>query len=210
MDVISKDEFVQGLDRYLKRILDGQIFIHPLDSLYCIGCDATNSQAVLHVREAKGLYEKPFCIIAPSIDWIRSNCVITASAERWLKRLPGPEMLILELKKKYAVAPEVNPTQETIAVRLPAHWFTKVAYELGRPLVATTANQIQTSIMLSQDELDPEIAKHLDFMIYEGTKKPHPPQVVELTESDFYEDTRRPDHGRDFAPRNLYNLSVRK
>ncbi|HSU72631.1 MAG TPA: Sua5/YciO/YrdC/YwlC family protein [Candidatus Binatia bacterium] len=186
MDVISKDEFVQGLNRYLARILDGQLFIHPLDSLYGIGCDATNSQAVLHVREAKGRFSKPFCIIAPSKHWIRTNCVITHAAERWLNRLPGPEMLVLELKRKYAVAPEVNPTQETIAVRMPAHWFTKVAQVLGRPLVTTTANHVHTSIMTSQEDLDPEIAKHIDFMIYEGVKKLHPTPVIELTDSDFY------------------------
>lgn len=182
MDVITKDDFVQNLSKYYKLIKDGKLFIHPTDTIYGIGCDATNSKAVMHARDAKNRHTKAFSVIAPSKDWIRENCTVTKDGEKWLEKLPGPYTLIFHLKKKYAVAPEVNPAQDTLAVRIPSHWFSKAAQELNIPIVTTAANKVGQIFMTTLDDLDPDIAKHIDFTIYEGEKKAKHSIVIDITQ----------------------------
>lgn len=184
MQVISKEEFMQNKTKYVQEIYDKKIFIYPTDTIYGIGCDATSSSAVLHLRETKVRYTKPFSIIAPSKQWIRDSCEVTPEGEKWLAKLPGPYTLVFYLKKKYAVAPEVNPTRATLGVRIPDHWISDFVAELGRPIVTTSPNIVGKAFMTTIDNLDPQIAKHVTFTVYEGEKKASPSTIVDITKGE--------------------------
>ena len=68
----------------------GHIVVYPTDTVYGIGCDATNERAVERVYAIKCRGAKPVSVIAPSLAWIRAHCSIPAYAEEWLAKLPGP------------------------------------------------------------------------------------------------------------------------
>ncbi|MBI4020113.1 MAG: Sua5/YciO/YrdC/YwlC family protein, partial [Candidatus Aenigmarchaeota archaeon] len=53
-------------------ILKGNIFAYPTDTVYGLGCDATNEESVGLVRSIKRT-SHPFSVIAPSKMWIREN-----------------------------------------------------------------------------------------------------------------------------------------
>ena len=76
MDLLSKDEFLLQQDRRLAQLEQGKLFIYPTDTIYGIGCDATNADAVKLIREIKKREEKPLLIISPSLDWIKDNCIL--------------------------------------------------------------------------------------------------------------------------------------
>ncbi|UCG94990.1 MAG: Sua5/YciO/YrdC/YwlC family protein, partial [archaeon] len=78
-------------------VLQGSVFIHPTDTIYGLGCDATRYNSVIRIRQIKQREQKPFSVIAPSKEWILENCVV---GEADLTRLPGPYTLILKLKQK--------------------------------------------------------------------------------------------------------------
>ena len=99
MPLISKTELDQRKDVFLDEIKSGIVFVYPTDTIYGIGCDATNSSSVLKVRNIKERNDLPFSVVAPSKDWIRDNCEVDAKAEQWLDKLPGPYTLILKLKR---------------------------------------------------------------------------------------------------------------
>ena len=44
------DEYKLEKYQVLKKIKDGKIFIHPSDTIYRIGCDATNEESVKKIR----------------------------------------------------------------------------------------------------------------------------------------------------------------
>ncbi len=180
MRVYNQDEYSLQEDLVLKSIAQGAIYIHPTDTIYGIGCDATNSAAVKRVREAKNQHEQPFSIIAPSKQWIRDHCVITKDAEEWLEKLPGPYTLILKHKKD-AVAPEVVNGKDTIGVRMPDHWFQDVALAIKKPLITTSANVHGKAFMTTLENLTPELAHKMDFAVYEGPKDGKPSTIVDLT-----------------------------
>lgn len=181
MHTLSKDEFKVEKGIFFTKIRQGSLFIHPTDTIYGIGCDATNNQAVYNVREAKERYKSPFSVIAPSKGWIRQNCQISKQAEKWLSKLPGPYTLILKLKNKQAIAPNVNMGLDTLGVRIPDHWFTEIIAELKMPIVTTSANVSKENFMTSEENLDRRIASKMEFMVYEGEKHGRPSKIVDLT-----------------------------
>lgn len=184
MEIINKDEFKINKEAILRGILNGATFIHPTDTIYGIGCNARHFGAVKKVREAKQRYTRPFSIIAPSKEWIRENCEVSKEAEKWINKLPGPYTLILKLKKKDAVSPNVNSDLDTLGIRIPNHWFSEVAAELNAPIVTTSANVIGKDFMTSLDNLDPEIKVKIDFILYEGEKKGRPSTIIDLTDNE--------------------------
>ena len=182
MDVINRQELALDKEKYFGMVFKGGIFIHPTDTIYGLGCDATNPAAVEKLRVVKQRSSMPFSVIAPSKKWIYDNCVVAGDAVKWVELLPGPYTLILKLSNLNAISKEVNLGSETLGIRIPRHWFSKVVEELGVPVVTTSANVSGQDFMTSIDNVDRRIAARLDFAIYEGEKKGKPSTIVKLTE----------------------------
>jgi L-threonylcarbamoyladenylate synthase len=184
METFTKSEVTIRKEELLDRIDQGELFIHPTDTIYGIGCNALDEQAIEKVRKLKERTDVPFSIWAPNKEWIKENCYITAEAEKWLQELPGPYTLVLKLKNKNAIAPSVNSGKDSIGVRIPSHWFSNVVEEMGIPLITTSANRAGRRFMTTIEELDPEIQKGIRFTIYEGEKSGRPSKIIHLEEGE--------------------------
>lgn len=185
MRVLTKDEFEIEKLSFFKKIFNGAIFIHPTDTIYGLGCNAENEEAVRKIRDIKQRQDTPFSVIAPSKDWIRENCEIDKKAEEWIEKLPRPCTLILKLDNKECVAKSVNLGMDTLGVRIPKHWFSAVVEEFGKPIVTTSANVTGGNFMTSIDDLDDSIKPKLDFTVYEGEKKANPSELVDLSKKEI-------------------------
>lgn len=180
MGMVTVDEFKLKWDRFLGEIERGAVFVHPTDTIYGLGCNALDKKAVKKIRVIKRRKDNPFSVIVPSKKWIYDNCEVSAEAVKWIEKLPGPYTLILKLTNKEAVSKETNCGLETIGIRIPKHWFSKVASELNLPIVSTSVNIAAEQPMTSIDDIDERIK--VDFIIYEGEKKGHPSTIIDLTE----------------------------
>jgi len=182
MQTLSKEELHLRMDEIFEKIKEGKLFIHPTDTIYGLGCDATNSKAVDRIRQVKKRPKNSaVSVIAPSKEWIIENCHVNNEAEKWLKKLPGPYTLILKLKNKKAVADNVHPGLESVGVRMPDHWIMKFVEGIGVPIVTTSANVSGKSFMTSLEDLDNELSPWIDFTIYEGEKKGKPSTLIDLS-----------------------------
>lgn len=175
-------EFNVKKSQIYRRIKKGEVFIHPTDTIYGLGCDATNQQGVKKLRAIKSRHKRPFLVIVPSKEWVRENCELPKEAEKWMEKWPGPITLILKLKNKDCVTKETNQGFNTLGLRMPNHWFSEVAKELGVPIISTSANKIGESFMTSLENLNPKIRAKLDFIIYDGEKKGSPSTLIDLTQ----------------------------
>ena len=181
MDILSREELVQKQRIFLKKIEKGSLFIHPTDTVYGIGCNALNDEAVKKIREIKKS-SMPFSIIVPNIDWIYENCVVTPNVEKWIKNLPGPVTLILKLKNKNAVSRHVNLDLETIGVRIPNHWISDLVNKLGYPVVSTIIMNEDQTILVSPENLHHDVVPHVDFAINEGELSNNRSRIINLSE----------------------------
>jgi L-threonylcarbamoyladenylate synthase len=176
--IVSRPEFWHRKAKFLKEIKSGAVFIYPTDTVYGIGCDATNSKAVQRVRQLKNRNVMPFSVIAPNKKWIEEHCEFK---QEWLDKLPGPYTLIMKLKDHDCLSPGVTVGRNTIGVRIPAHWIADIAETLDRPIVTTSANITGGNCMQKLEDLPRELL-HVDFIIYEGEKRGAPSELVDLTE----------------------------
>ena len=187
MEVLTQTELRLRLDEIIDKIREGDLFIHPTDTIYGIGCSALNSKAVEKIRRLKGRPNSPFSIWVPSLKWIKENCLVTSKAQDWLDKLPGPYTLLLPLKEKEAVTPNVIPGISVIGIRYPNHWFSKVIKRCGVPIVTTSANKSGSPFMTKLENLDSDIEREVEFMIYEGEKKARPSKIINTTENKVIE-----------------------
>ncbi len=181
MEVLTQYELRLRKKEIIRRIGAGEIFIHPSDTIYGLGCDAKNEKAVQQLRRLKGRFDKPLSVWVPSKDWIRAHCQVNEETAKWLEKLPGPYTLVLPVQDKKNVAAAVSPGNKTLGVRLPDHWFADIVQQFGRPIVTTSANFAGGAFMTSLENLEPGIKAGVSFIVYEGEKKGHPSQLVDLT-----------------------------
>ena len=184
MRVLTKDEFLLEKAKFISEIRKGAVFIHPTDTIYGIGCSVLGSEAVNKVREIKQRRFMPFSILVPSKEWISENCDVDDKAQEWIDKLPGAYTLILSLKNKDSIVPEVNNSLRTVGVRIPDHWFSSFVQELGIPIITTSANVVGENFMTSLKDLDDRIKSSVDFIVYEDEKKGSPSTIIDLSKKE--------------------------
>ncbi len=184
METLTKSEVFLWRDDILRRVLGGEVFIHPTDTIYGLGCNATDEKAVKRIRQLKERYETPFSIWVPGKEWVKQNCVMNENVERWLKELPGPYTLVVKLRNRNAIARNVNPGNGTVGIRIPNHWFGAFVEQLGVPIITTSANRTGRMFMTSLEDLDLEVQKGVRFIVYEGEKSGNPSKIINLVEGE--------------------------
>ncbi len=160
----------------VKKVKDGKIFVYPTDTIYGIGCDATNFKSVKKIREIKKQEAKPFSVIAPSKKWIRDNLVVD---EDKLKLLPGPYTLILKLKNK-AVADNVNLELGSLGVRIPGHRFSEIIRKANLPFVSTSVNITTEKPITQVSEISKRILNKVDIIVDDGILDNQPSTIIDI------------------------------
>ncbi|MBU0952861.1 MAG: threonylcarbamoyl-AMP synthase [Nanoarchaeota archaeon] len=153
----------------------GGVVIYPTDTVYGIGCDATNAEAVQRLHKTKeSPRTKPLSVIAPSKSWIIKNTKAKAAD---LRLLPGPYTLLLH-KKRPAFLKHVAPGT-TLGVRIPDHPISRLVKLIGVPLITTSANKSNQSLMTNMKTIPFE--KGVQIVINGGSLKKKPSTIIDLT-----------------------------
>ncbi len=187
MRILTKAQFLREKEIWLAKLVAGATFMYPTATIYGIGCDATNKRAIEIIRIAKQRDEKPFSVIAPSKQWIEENCMISEAAKECLQKLPGPFTLLLPLKNKNAVAPNVIGAGENIGVRIPKHWWSEFVAEFCKPLVTTSVNIAGQSHATSVWNVPIKMKEFIDFAVDEGEIKGQPSTILDCTGKEVKE-----------------------
>jgi L-threonylcarbamoyladenylate synthase len=126
------------------RLNAGGLVAFPTETVYGLGADATNGQAIARLYEAKG---RPAFnpLIAHVTDGAAAQALarFSADAERLAAAFwPGPLTLVLPKAPGCPVADLATAGLDSIAVRVPKHDIAqKLLAAFGRPIVAPSANR---------------------------------------------------------------------
>jgi len=167
-----------SIERARKAIQDGEIVVYPTDTVFGIGCDPFNQEAVEKLFELKGKKESGLSIMLNNSRIIGEYCILNEISKRIINEfLPGPITLILKSRKELANGVERNGN---LAIRVPAN---KTALELAEngPVITTSANKHGSEIANSLSEakkifgskchyLDGEKPKGIESTIIDLTK----------------------------------------
>ena len=137
----DKNIDIRALECLGKIIRSGGLVAFPTETVYGLGADALNEDAVKKIFEAKNRpADNPLIVHFCEISDISEVAHLTDAATKVLEKFsPGPLTVIL--KKKPTVGQNVTAGLDTVAVRIPesktARAFIKAA---GRPIAAPSAN----------------------------------------------------------------------
>jgi tRNA threonylcarbamoyl adenosine modification protein (Sua5/YciO/YrdC/YwlC family) len=160
----------------------GCVIAYPTDTVYGLGCDILNKQAIDALYQMKGMRrDKSLAFICPDLSDIARYAVVENAAYRVLKRhLPGPYCFVLTATRE--VPKMVQTKQKTVGIRVPDHPVTlALARELGRPLISTTAAFPDEDPLIDPDEIDKRF-KGLALVLDAGAGGSIPTTVVDLSE----------------------------
>lgn len=128
------------LRKAVKILRRGGIVAFPTETVYALGCDAFNEEAVERLYEVKKRpRNKPLIVGVGRIDEIYEIAEVNEIAEILIREFfPGSLTLLLKNKK---IPPIVTANSEKVAVRMPAHEIPlRLIRELGSPIVVPSAN----------------------------------------------------------------------
>jgi len=165
--VANGDDAIQTARRFLK---EGKILAIKGLGGFHLACDACNAEAVNELRNRKKRSDKPFALMAASIDTIEKHCRIQP-AEKKLLESPQSPIVLLERKPESAIAPEVAPGQHTLGIMLP---YTPLHLLLLEPepgypdiLVMTSGNLSEEPIAYQDDDADARLSGLADgFLLH--------------------------------------------
>jgi L-threonylcarbamoyladenylate synthase len=158
----------------IKQIAKGKIFIYPTDTIYGLGCDATNIKSVNKIKEIKQREkDRPLSVIVPSIEWINQNLIVDCDLDKYL---PGPYTLILK-KKNPKFLSHVSST-DSLGVRIPDHEFTKIIQGAGVPFITTSVNLSGEPFIKEIPEVSHDILEHIDHIIDYGPLTGNPSTLI--------------------------------
>ncbi|WP_404405778.1 L-threonylcarbamoyladenylate synthase [Pelagibacterium halotolerans] len=121
----------------------GALCAFATETVYGLGADATNSDAVLAIYETKGRPRfNPLICHCPDMEMARKIAVFSPRAEELAERFwPGPMTLVLPLAPDAELSDLVTAGLGTVALRIPGHEAArKLVAAVGRPVAAPSAN----------------------------------------------------------------------
>lgn len=145
-----------GLAAASNMLRKGGLVAFATETVYGLGADATNGQAVARIFEAKGRPSfNPLIIHVPELRAAKKYAIMSPMAEALAERFwPGPLTLILPRRDRSGLSELVSAGLPTLAVRIPAHGGARDLLRLvGRPVAAPSANASGT--------LSPTEARHV-------------------------------------------------
>jgi len=138
----NKDELELAVERAKDVLKRGGVVIYPTDTIYGIGVDATNSEAIERVYTLKGRDKvEPLPVIFPDLKSAEEYAELNELSLKIAKRmLPGPITLLL--KKKDKLPSELTLGSELLGIRIPDSYFCiALAKSFSLPFTTTSANK---------------------------------------------------------------------
>ncbi len=145
-----------AVDEAARVLRGGGLVAFPTETVYGLGADATNGEAVARVFEAKGRPRfNPLIVHLPEAGAAARLTRFDVRAARLAERFwPGPLTLVLPRASDCPVAPLASAGLDTLAVRVPDHPVARrLLRATARPVVAPSAN--------ASGQISPTTAAHV-------------------------------------------------
>lgn len=164
----------------------GGVILYPTDTVWGIGCDATNAEAVAKVYKIKKRDDSKALI-----------CLVDSDArlQRYVRNVPNVAWDILDIAIKPTtiildgainLAPNLIAEDGSIALRITKEPFShELCYRFQKPLVSTSANISGEPAAANYNDISQELLDAVDYVCFSRRQehKPHTPSsIIKLKE----------------------------
>lgn len=155
---MEEEDLKIEVEAAVEALKKGDIILYPTDTIWGLGCDATNENAVSRIYELKGRAEsKSLIVLVSDVDML----------SKYVKEIPAIALQLIEVNDKpmtiiypegAGLAPNVTAEDGSVGIRIPDNDFCrKMIRKFGRPVVSTSANISGEEAPAWYDEINAEI-----------------------------------------------------
>ena len=138
----------EEVEKCVSLLKEGKVILYPTDTVWGIGCDATNEEAITRIYRIKQRNEKKSMIILRDL----------------LAHVTRPTTFVYQ--SAYNLPEKLVHEDGTIAIRIVQNDFCrKVIRALGRPLVSTSANLAGEPTPRTFDKISQEVIDLMDYVV---------------------------------------------
>ncbi len=154
-----------AVSRVRRLFLDGLVVAVKGIGGFHLACDALNGEAVGRLRQRKYREDKPFALMASSVEIVRKYCLVSDEEERALTSERRP-VVLLDRCASAVVPEEVAPRVCTLGFMLPYTPLHHLLLEgLDRPLVMTSGNVSDEPICYEDEDASRRLDKLADYFL---------------------------------------------
>ena len=153
------------LKKACEAIRQGSVILYPTDTVWGIGCDATNSVAVQRVFDIKHRADsKAMLILTDSIETAETVAgVLSPEAKKLLLSADRPTTVIVP--GAHNIAPQLIAADGSVGIRITAEKFSSELCRMaGVPLVSTSANISGESGAPTYADISQKIIESVDYV----------------------------------------------
>lgn len=181
---MQADNFNDIIKETVEVLNKGGVILYPTDTVWGIGCDATNSAAVKRIYEIKRREDSKAMLCLTEaigrVDWYFDRVPEIA----WDLWEVADKPLTLILPRARNIAPELIAADGTMGMRITKERVSSaICARLKRPLVSTSANISGQPTAHCFAEISEEIKQAVDYIVplrQEETENPQPSGIIKV------------------------------
>ncbi|RZK54896.1 MAG: threonylcarbamoyl-AMP synthase [Pedobacter sp.] len=185
----------EEINKALEVLKNGGVILYPTDTVWGLGCDATNEVAVAKVNEIKGRgADKSLIILLDTDNKLQSYVNEIPEVAYELIEYAEKPMTIVFSNAKNLAKNAIN-SDGSIGIRIVKHDFCEqLLQRFRKPIVSTSANISGQPTPLFFDEIDQDIISAVDYVVdwEQEIRTPKTPStIVKLGPSGQFEFIRK-------------------
>lgn len=157
---------IKDLESAVETLKAGGIILYPTDTVWGIGCDATNADAVKRIYRIKGRDDsKSMLVLVGSLKMLED---IVSSFPEEAKRQIGSARRPLTVIYEHpgGVASNLLAEDGSLGIRMTSEEFSmRLCEKFGKPIVSTSANFSGEPTPSSFSEINPAIISKMDYVV---------------------------------------------
>ena len=161
----------KGIAEAARILREGGLVAFPTETVYGLGADATNGQAVAAIFAAKGrpLFN-PLIVHVADLEEARRHVELSPRAQALAEKFwPGALTLVLPRRKNSPLSLLVSAGLDTVALRAPSHPAAiALLRETGRPVAGPSANRSGQVTATMASHVAESLGGNLDFILDAG------------------------------------------
>jgi L-threonylcarbamoyladenylate synthase len=163
-------------------VIKGGLVVYPTETVYGLGCDPFNVEAVKRVFKVKGKRRKPLPVLASSLNHIERIAYMSQDGKKIAEKF-WPGSLTLIFPKKPVLPDIVTCNIDTVGVRIPKHDVALQLISLSNDLlIGTSANKTGEKPPRTVHEAAQQLKEEVDVFLDGGpTTLGRPSTVADLT-----------------------------
>ena len=175
---MTKEQDIRNAIEVMKR---GGVILYPTDTIWGIGCDATNAEAVKKVYAIKQRDDSKALICLGDSDARLQRYVRNVPEVAWqlIDCIDKPTTLILD--GAVNLAPNLIAADGSIGIRITQEDFSKeLCFRFQKAIVSTSANISGEPAAQNYQDIDPRILEQVDYVCWTRRQehKPHQPSSI--------------------------------